>query len=423
MSPPAIDLALFERHESNVRYYSRIFPAVFDRAQGSELFAEDGRRWIDFFSGASALNYGHAPEAVIGAVVDYLRRGGILHALDAATVAKGRFLQALHRYVLEPRGLPYRVQFCGPTGTDAVEAALKLARRITGRTNVVAFSGSYHGKSLGSLAVSGGLSARAAAGMPLAGTTFLPYFDGPDGPFDSVGLLRRMLTDPQGGVELPAAVILEAVQLEGGVYPASVEELRALRALCDAHGMLLIVDEIQSGCGRTGPFFSFERAGIVPDLVTVSKSMGGAGFPIALVLLRQALDQWKPAEHTGTFRGHQLSFVAATAALETFWARGLTEEVEQKGRLVERTLRERLAARTPDVRVRGCGLAWGVDFSSAGGGERVDRILQRAFSQGLVVESCGRRGAVIKLTPPLTISESLLSEGLDVLLSATEAER
>ncbi|GAA3871790.1 diaminobutyrate--2-oxoglutarate transaminase [Streptomyces sedi] len=411
------DTGVFERYESEVRLYCRTFPEVFDRARGTELFTEDGRRYLDFFCGAGSLNYGHNNELIKRRVADYLAADGLTHGLDLHTVAKRDFLRAFVETVLRPRGLDYKAQFVGPTGTDAVEAALKLARRVTGRSGLVAFTGAFHGMSRGSLAVTGSRRARRAGGASGQDVTFVPYADGPGGPFDSVGYLERLLADPSSGTEPPAAVIVEPVQMEGGVYPAPAGWLAELRELTTRHGVLLVLDEIQTGCGRTGTFFGFEDAGIVPDLVTVSKSIGGLGLPLALTLLRRDLDAWRPGEHTGTFRGNQLAFVAATAACELWRApafqAGLTAGTERLRRFgVELTERE------PAVRVRGRGMVLGVDLAGAGGARRARQAQRRAFDGGLIVELCGRDDEVIKLLPPLTATPAELDEGLGVLATA-----
>ena len=421
LSPPLVPLSetsIFEQLESEVRTYCRSFPAVFRRAKGAELYDESGRRYIDFFCGAATLNYGHNNDAIKAALVDYLMRDEIIHALDCHTSGKRSFLERFAEIILVPRRLDYKVQFCGPTGTNAVEAALKLARKVTGRTGVFAFSGAFHGMSMGSLSVSSGWTTRAAAGVPLAHTTFFPYPAGPQGAFDTLELLARTLEDPYSGVEPPAAVILETVQLEGGVYAASREFLIGLRELTQRHGILMIIDDIQIGCGRSGKFFSFEQAGIVPDLVTLSKSISGYGMPMALLLMRRDLDRWQPGEHTGTFRGFQLALVAASAALDFWRDDHLESAVASHSNSMFTMLQGTLEARESDVAVRGRGLALGIDFTHAGGPARAQRVQQDCFTRGLIVERCGRRDEVVKVLPPLTIEPALLAEGCNILLDS-----
>ncbi|MFD4728090.1 diaminobutyrate--2-oxoglutarate transaminase [Streptomyces seoulensis] len=411
-SLPAQEFKIFEELESEVRLYCRTFPAVFERAKGAELFAEDGRTFVDFFCGAGTLNYGHNNDFIKARVAGYLAADGLAHGLDMYTVAKRDFLTAFADTVLRPRGLDYKAQFTGPTGTDAVEAALKLARKQTGRSGLVAFTGAYHGMSHGSLAVTGSLRARRAGGMGGQDVTFVPYEDGPQGPFDSIGYLERLLTDPSSGVELPAAVIVEPMQMEGGVYPASAGWLRALRELTARHGILLILDEIQAGCGRSGRFFCFEHAGITPDVVTLSKSLSGYGFPLSMVLFKRELDVWEPGEHTGTFRGNQLAFVAATAACELWRQDGFQARLATSIDRLDR-FRAELAVLGRGLVTRGSGMALGIDFGTDP--LRAARLQRYAFEHGLIVELCGRRDEVVKLLPPLTIDPTVLDRGLDVL--------
>jgi diaminobutyrate-2-oxoglutarate transaminase len=416
-APAGMDDAVFRDLESEVRIYCRKFPAVFHRAKDAELFTEDGRTFTDFFCGAGTLNYGHNNDFIKRRVLDYLAADGITHGLDMHTTAKREFLRRFAQVVLEPRGLDYKAQFCGPTGTDAVEAALKLARKATGRTGVIAFAGAYHGMSRGSLAVTGSAHARRVGGVRGEDVTFVPYEDGPLGPFDSLGLIERLLADPSSGVAPPAAVIVEPMQMEGGVYPASAQWLRGLRELTERHGALLIVDEIQAGCGRTGRFFCFEHAGIRPDIVTLSKSLGGYGLPLSLTLFRRELDVWQPGEHTGTFRGNQLAFVAAAAACELWTQSDFHAGLEGAAQRLRR-FGEEIAALDPAVATRGLGVALGLDFGAAGGPERADRVQRHAFAHGLLVETCGRQDEVIKVLPPVTVDPATLDRGLAVLRAA-----
>jgi diaminobutyrate-2-oxoglutarate transaminase len=366
--------------ESEVRLYCRTFPAVFSNARGACLSAADGTAYLDFFCGAGALNYGHNPPRVRDALIEHLESGAVVHALDMDTPVKAAFLRRFGEVVLTPRGLDHRVQFCGPTGADAVEAALKLARKVTGRSTVAAFVGGFHGMTAGALAVS---ESRGGTGR------FVPFGD-------LEALARVFVRD------LPAAVIVEPLQMEGGVHPAPASWLRELASLCSAHGVLLICDEIQCGVGRAGTFFCFEQAGIVPDLVCLSKSISGFGLPLALVLVRPELDVWEPGEHTGTFRANQLSLVAATAAL-SFW-----EDPEFLGSVAR--VSARLAAFEAPV-TRGRGAVLGIELDPA----RAASAQRRAFADGLLVERCGRFDEVLKVMPPLTIDDDALERGLATL--------
>ncbi len=418
---PASDV--FERLESEVRSYCRGWPVVFDRALGSRLFGEDGRPFLDFFSGAGALNYGHNNPVLKRALVDYIERDGVTHALDMSTAAKRTFLETFQEVVLRPRELPYKVMFPGPAGTNAVEAALKLARKVKGREAVVFFTNAFHGMSLGSLAVTGNAFKRAGAGIPLVHATPMPYDEGPDGEGSAFRWFDRLLAGEGSGLNAPAAVIVETVQGEGGINVARSEWLRGLAGLCRRRDMLLIVDDIQMGCGRTGGFFSFEEAGIVPDIVTLSKSVSGYGLPMALTLLRPELDVWRPGEHNGTFRGFNPAFVTAAAALEEYWRDGrLQKQTLARGEQMEQGLAA-LAASRPAVvsEVRGRGLAWGMEFADR---SRAAAVCARAFELGLLLETSGPRDEVVKLFPALTIDEQELEEGLALFASAVrETER
>lgn len=408
----------FEEYESQVRSYCRNFPTVFTTAKGPFLYDENGKEYIDFFSGAGGLNYGHNNDFIKGKVLEYLESDGVMHALDMYTAPKRDFLEFYEEKILKPRGLNYKIQFPGPTGTNAVEAALKLARKVKKRNNVFALMGGFHGMTLGSLALTTDASSRAGAGVPLYNVTHVPApYMFPE--LDTVKYMETLLTDDHSGVEKPAAIILETVQADGGINPFSAEWLQRVRALCDKYDILMIVDDIQVGCARTGWFFSFERAGIVPDIVTQSKSIGGYGMPFALVLIKPELDIWEPGEHNGTFRGYQLSMVAAKAGLEVMLSEHVEEKVREKDKLVSRYMEE-IAALDPDrVRTRGIGLIWGVDlFHCDPEGKASKQVLDLCFQNGLIVERVGRGNAVVKVMPELLIDDETLIRGLEILKSA-----
>lgn len=415
ITPP--ELSVFESLESEVRSYCRGWPAVFDRAQGSRLQDEDGHSYLDFFSGAGALNYGHNNPVLKRALLDYLERDGITHGLDMSTTAKRAFLAAFQEVVLGPRQLEYKVMFPGPTGTNAVEAALKLARKVKGREAIVSFTNAFHGMSLGSLAVTGNAFKRAGAGIPLVHGTPMPFDHYLDGRVPDFLWFERLLEDQGSGLNQPAAVIVETIQGEGGINVARPEWLRGLADLCKRRDMLLIVDDIQMGCGRTGPFFSFEEAGIVPDIVTLSKSIGGYGLPMSLTLFKPELDVWEPGEHNGTFRGNNPAFVTATAALDTYWADGQMEkQTLARGEQVEAALREIAREhQRAGAEYRGRGLVWGLEFTDW---QRAGRVCARAFDLGLLLETSGPESEVVKLLPALTITPEELDEGLRTLARA-----
>jgi diaminobutyrate-2-oxoglutarate transaminase len=403
--------------ESNVRSYSRAWPTVFSRASGARVDAADGREYLDFFMGAGALNYGHNNPLLRDALISYLQDGRIVHSLDMMTEAKAAFLRSFRDIVLRPRRLDYKVQFTGPTGTNAVEAALKLARKATGRRVIVAFTRAYHGLSLGPLALTANAEKRAVGGVPLEHVLRLPYEGFGRHGVSGLDLLADVLEDGGSGIEPPAAVMVETVQAEGGVNAASAGWLQRLAGLCTRHGILLAVDEIQTGCGRTGPFFSFEDAEIVPDLVCMSKSISGFGLPMALTLISPELDVWGPGEHSGTFRGFNPAFVTAVTALEAYWQDDrLRRGTEEKAELVAAHLLD-IAGKHPalGIRYRGRGLLWGVEFGDPAVAQSVGRA---AFERGLLVETVGPRDEVVKLMPPLLATTEELTEGLQRLRGA-----
>jgi diaminobutyrate-2-oxoglutarate transaminase len=412
-------LETINRLESEVRGYVRSFPCVFTHARGARLTDEDGREYIDFFAGAGVMNYGHNHPNLKRALLDYLAEDRIVHSLDMATEAKARFLERFEEVILKPRGLDYRVQFPGPTGTNAVEAALKLARKVTGRERVLSFTNAFHGMTLGALAVTGNSFKRAGAGVPLSHVSMVPfdsYLD--EGKDQSLALLDALLSDEGSGMDKPAAAIIETVQAEGGVNVARMEWLKELAAILKRHDVLLIVDDIQVGCGRTGPFFSFEQAGITPDIVCLSKSLSGFGLPLAVTLMRPELDVWEPGEHNGTFRGHNPAFITATAALDFWVDDSLRKDTERKaGKVVERL--EALVRQIPlQAELRGRGLIQGIEFADT---EIAAECSAEAFKRGLIIETAGIDDQVLKLLPPLMIPDADLEAGLTIMEEAVRA--
>ncbi|HEY1972410.1 MAG TPA: diaminobutyrate--2-oxoglutarate transaminase [Pseudonocardia sp.] len=411
--------SIFEALESEVRSYCRSWPTVFDTARGSRMTDVDGRTYLDFFAGAGALNYGHNHPVLKTALIEYLQRDGVTHGLDMHTSAKAEFLRAFDEIVLRPRGLDYKVQFPGPTGTNSVESALKLVRKITGKEAMINFTNAFHGMTLGSLAVTGNSMKRGGAGIPLVHATPMPYDDYFDGKVPDFLWFERVLDDHGSGLNAPAAVIVETVQGEGGINPARAEWLRGLADLCKRHEILLIVDDVQMGVGRTGPFFSFEIAGIQPDIVCISKSISGYGLPMALTLIKPEHDIWGPGEHNGTFRGNNPAFVTASAALREFWTDdALQRGTEAKGAKVQAAL-ERLAGTLPgSLEAKGRGLARGLGFAE---GELAEQVASACFERGLLLETAGPDSEVAKIMPALTITDEELSEGLDIFADAVRS--
>ncbi|MDG6777471.1 diaminobutyrate--2-oxoglutarate transaminase [Thiomicrorhabdus sp. zzn3] len=414
-----MSLSIFDQYESEVRGYIRSFPTTFAKSKGAEIWDEAGKRYIDFFAGAGALNYGHNNPVINNAVIDYLQNDGIGHALDMATVAKRNFIEGFVNNVLKPRNLDYKLQFVGPTGTNAVETALKIARKVKKRTQVMSFTNGFHGMTMGSLSITGNsYYLDENYGVP-AYTTQVPFHNYLGSEVNTIAYLRKILEDESSGTELPAAIVLETIQAEGGINVAGAEWLKELRKICDDFDILMIVDDIQAGNGRSSDFFSFERAGIEPDIVTLSKSIGG-GHPMSLVLLKPELDKWSPGEHSGTFRGNNLAFVAANAAIREYWGDDqFSTEVKAKSQLVESKMRD-MQAKYPEqiVDVRGHGMIWGAEFKDP---ELVSNTCSIAFDKGLVIETAGSEGQVIKFLGPLIISEALIEEGFAILEAALQA--
>lgn len=405
-------MRIFEELESNVRSYIRSFPTIFSKAKMSTLYDEQGNEFIDFFAGAGTLNYGHNNPLVNKALIEYIENDGIVHGLDKATTAKKEFLQKMKDVILQPRNMNYRIQFPGPTGTNAVETALKLVRMVKQRSNVISFTNGYHGLTMGSMAVTGNSFYRDEAFINRVNVSFMPYEGFFDGKLDSIEFLRKTLSDGSSGVDLPAAVIVETIQAEGGINVATAEWLRGLERVCREFDILLIIDDIQVGNGRTGQFFSFEEAGINPDIIVLSKSIGG-GLPLSLVLLKPELDQWKPGEHTGTFRGNNLAFVAAREILSYWETNDFAHAINEKSKTL-RTGLEEIAGKYKDLglSVRGRGMIFGLEVPPNG---TAAQIAEQAFGNGLIIERAGFKGDVIKILPPLVIEDELIHKGLEII--------
>lgn len=402
----------FEKYESEVRSYCRIFNEIMTTAKGSIVTDDNGKKYIDFFAGAGGVNYGHNNGYIKEKLIKYLNDDGIIHSLDMFTKPKEEFISFFEKNILEKRNLEYKIMFPGPTGTNSIEAALKLARKVKKRNNIFAFMGAFHGMTLGALALTTDVSSRAGAGVTLNNVTHIPapyMFKN----FDVIDYIKTILHDDHSGIEKPAAIVLETVQAEGGVYVFENKFLKDLRKLCDEEDILMIVDDIQVGNSRTGTFFSFERSGIVPDIVTLSKSIGGYGLPFALVLFKKELDIWSPGEHNGTFRGAQLSIVAAKAGLEYMLDNNVEKETQRKGKIVKSFLEEIKSKNIVDI--RGIGLIWGIELKSE---KQSKEVVTECFKNGLIIERAGRDNVVVKIMPPLVIEDENLVKGLEILKNA-----
>ncbi|AHK17001.1 diaminobutyrate--2-oxoglutarate transaminase [Thalassolituus oleivorans] len=405
-------MGIYKDIESNVRGYCRSFPVTFKTAKNALLTDDQGTEYIDFLGGAGTLNYGHNNPKFKEALIEYIESDGITHGLDMHTEAKGAFLETFRDLILEPRDMNYKVQFTGPTGTNAVEAALKIVRMNTGRSTVVSFTNGFHGVTQGAAAVTANGYYKKSIGMELPGVQFMP-FDGYLGDFNTLSYFEKALKDKSSGLGHPAAVIVECIQGEGGLNVASKEWMQGLQDLCKRYEMLLIVDDIQAGCGRSGTFFSFEEFGIQPDVITLSKSLSGYGLPFALVLLKEELDTWSPGEHNGTFRGNNHAFVTARRALECYWADDtFSKSVQHKASIIRRRLKEIQAEHGGQLKHKGRGIMQGLECAN---GEVAGKITELAFTRGLIIETSGSDSQVVKILTPLTIEEDQLLKGLKIL--------
>ena len=412
-------MKIFEEIESEVQSYARSFPRVFNKAQGEYLYDTEGNQYLDFLAGAGTLNYGHNNPVFKKELLKYIEADGITHGLDLHTKAKGNFLNTFNDMILKPRNMDYIVQFTGPTGANAVETAMKLARKIKQRETIISFTNGYHGVTLGALATTGNQHHRGGAGMLLTGVDTLPYDGYMGDDIDTTAYLDKVLTDSSSGVDHPAAIILETVQGEGGITAASYAWLQNIEKICKKHDILLIVDDIQAGCGRTGTFFSFDDVGIQPDIITMSKSLSGYGLPFAMVLFKPEHDIWKPGEHNGTFRGNNLAFVTAEAAIKHYWSDDLfSKEVKRKGKYMYDRINKIIDQYGEgNFSSRGRGMFQGINCVS---GDLASKITKLAFKNGLMIETSGADDHVIKFLCPLTISDQNLKKGMDILEDAIE---
>ncbi|MDV9032273.1 aspartate aminotransferase family protein [Pseudomonas sp. RAC1] len=430
-----------QRQESNARSYPRRIPLVLKRARGIHVEDVEGRQFIDCLAGAGTLALGHNHPVVVEAIQRVLADELPLHTLDLTTPVKDQFVQDLFAVLPESLRRDAKIQFCGPTGTDAVEAALKLVRTATGRSTVLAFQGGYHGMTQGALSLMGSLGPKKALGALLSsGVQFMPYpydyrcpfgLGGEAGVRANLHYLENLLLDPEAGVQLPAAVILEVVQGEGGVIPADIEWLRGVRRITEKAGVALIVDEIQSGFARTGRMFAFEHAGIVPDVVTLSKAIGGS-LPLAVVVYRDWLDTWAPGAHAGTFRGNQMAMAAGSAVIDYLVEHRLDEHAHAMGQRLRGHL-QHLQRDYPQLGdIRGRGLMLGVELVDPQGTrdalghplaspELAPKVQRECLRRGLILELGGRHGAVVRFLPPLIISAEQIDEVAERFARAVQA--
>ncbi|MEV8515103.1 diaminobutyrate--2-oxoglutarate transaminase family protein [Dactylosporangium sp. NPDC051484] len=429
--------AFVRSRESSARTYARSVDRVLQYGNLARVHDTEGREYLDCLSVAGTLALGHNHPVVTERVQQFLASGQIQQALDLTTPAKYEFLRTLYDQLPPAFAATAKVQFCGPAGADATEAAVKLFKTATNRRTVVAFHGAYHGMTAGALSLTGNLVAKTAVASLMPDVHFLPYpydyrcpfgLGGAAGVRAGLAYIERVLTDPESGITRPAAVFVEAVQGEGGVVPAPPEWLRGLREITRRLDIPLVLDEIQTGFGRTGTMFAFEAAGIEPDAVLLSKAVGG-GYPLALVLYHERYDVWQPGAHAGTFRGNQVAMVAGAATMAVIKSADLVTKARTNGERIGAALRV-LARSRPEIGdVRGRGLMWGVEVidpdapadalgSRPGDGERARAIKRRCLEHGLIVESGGRHGAVLRLLPPLVISDREIDEMIQKLEKA-----
>ncbi|GAA5120375.1 aspartate aminotransferase family protein [Pseudonocardia adelaidensis] len=418
-------------HESNARVYGRHFPIAVDEARGSFLRDVDGNVFIDFLTGAGVLSLGHCHPELVEVAAAQLGRFG--HGLDLPSPAKDAFVEAQLSMLPGRMADRTKVHFCGPTGANAVDAAIKLCKTATGRGDVVSFQGGFHGTTHAGMAFSGPVGPKAPVRNGVPGVHFFPYSHCVDCPLglsrgdcavNCAEYLERALRDPNGGVPRPAAVLFELVQGEGGVVPADREFVQRVRALTRELDVPLVVDEVQTGCGRTGTWFAFEQYGIEPDVIVASKALSGIGQPVALIMYDERLDVWAPGAHTGTFRGNQVAFAAGARAVEIVRREGVLDNVADRGAQIARRLA--VLGGEPWVRdVRGIGLMWGVELADPATGRRAgplaERVQATALRHGLIVELGGREDAVVRMLPPLNVTADVVDAACDILVDAITA--
>ncbi|GAA5199601.1 diaminobutyrate--2-oxoglutarate transaminase [Arthrobacter gyeryongensis] len=421
-------LAHQELNESNARTYPRHLPIAIAEGSGAFVRDVDDNVFIDFLAGAGVLSLGHSHPELVEVVAAQLRR--LSHGLDFPTPAKDAFMTA--QLSMLPWGLADRmkIHFCGPTGANAVDAAVKLCKTATGRADIVCFQGAFHGSSAVGMALTGLVEQKQPVANGMPGVHFFPYSYCAQCPLglhpetsstNCVLFLEHSLKDPLGGIPLPAAVIMEMVQGEGGVVPATLEFARTVRRVTRELGIPLIIDEIQTGCGRTGTWFAFEQYGIEPDVIVASKALSGIGLPVALIIYNKDLDRWLPGAHTGTFRGNQLAFAAGAAAVEIIRRDDVLGNVRSRGAQIARLLAP-LAGNAWVREVRGRGLMWGIEFAdpetARPAGELARAVQRNALDLGLILECGGRDDCVVRLLPPLNITEELVDTACGLLLAA-----
>ncbi|TWJ44228.1 Diaminobutyrate--2-oxoglutarate aminotransferase [Bacillus paralicheniformis] len=425
------------RRESNARSYPRRFPLAMQTAEGVLVTDADGKQYYDCLAGAGTLALGHNHPVVIEAIQKMLDEKRPLHTLDITSEIKEEFVSEVFASLPEAFAKRAKIQFCGPTGGDAIEAALKLVKTATGRRTILSFHGAYHGATHGTMALSGNLSPKENVQGLMPDVHFLPYPYEYRCPFGRGGeashklssaYIENMLDDPESGILQPAGMIFEAVQGEGGSVPARAEWIKEMRRITKERGIPLIIDEVQTGIGRTGKMFAFEHAGIIPDVIVLSKAIGGS-LPLSVVIYDQDLDQWGPGAHIGTFRGNQMAMAAGSATLKYIKEHDVLSHVEKVGAKLMQELQD-IQEHVPEIDdVRGRGLMIGAEIvaphkkQNANGSYPADAelasvIQRKCFEKGLIVETGGRHGSVIRFLPPLIVTEAQIDDIITIFREA-----
>lgn len=429
-----------EKRESNARSYPRRIPIAIEEAEGIYVKDADGRKFIDCLAGAGTLALGHNHPVVIDAIEKVLHDKRPLHTLDLTTPVKEEFVSEVFDSLPEEFAKRAKIQFCGPTGGDAIEAAIKLVKTATGRRSILSFQGGYHGATHGTMALSGNLGPKQNVQGLMPDVHFMPYpyeyrcpfgMGGEDTGKISTTYIENLLYDPESGILPPAAMILEVVQGEGGSIPAPVEWLREIRRITKERNIPLIIDEVQTGIGRTGELFAFQHADIVPDVVVLSKAIGGS-LPLSVVIYDRELDKWGPGAHIGTFRGNQMAMAAGTATLKYIKENNLSQHAKELGEklMLELSILQNEIPEIGDV--RGRGLMVGAEIVNpkipsnqkgtfAANPELASRIQRECFNRGLILEVGGRHGSVIRFLPPLIITEEQLDDVIAIFKDAVRA--
>ncbi len=423
--------------ESNARSYPRRIPLALKGASGIYVEDVEGRVFIDCLAGAGTLALGHNHPVVIDAIYQTIGSGSPLHTLDLTTPIKDQFMQDIFDILPENFSRNAKIQFCGPTGADGVEAALKLVKTATGRNLTMSFHGAYHGMTQGALQLMGNLGPKKSLNGHLQDVHFLPFpydyrcpfgLGGKEGAQASLNYINTILHDPESGIPQPAGIILEAIQGEGGVVVAPDSWLQGLRALTQQANIPLILDEVQTGFGRTGKLFAFEHAGITPDVIVLSKAIGG-GLPLSVVVYQKELDQWQSGAHAGTFRGNQMAMATGSASIRYIKNEGLHEHAERMGQRLISQLRQ-LQSLFPQIGdIRGRGLMLGIEIidpeaeknalnQPASAGSMAKKIQNICLNHGLILELGGRHGSVIRLLPPLIITAAQIDLVFEILATA-----